>query len=218
MNVEFWLENWQNHKIGFHQQETNSYLLAFWQQLNLPSNSRVLVPLCGKSLDLLWLCQQGHSIVGVEVSDIAVSHFFAENGLSYTSQHADDFCCYETGRLSILHGDFFKLSAEHVADTAAVFDRASLIALPPELRKRYATHLKSLLPASAKILLITLEYPQAEMDGPPFSVTENEVRALYQDKYTLDILCQKDVLDNYPRFRERGLTSLYEKVYLLAPP
>ncbi len=215
MNPEFWLANWNNNKIGFHQQETNSHLISFWQHLNVAPSCHVFVPLCGKSLDLIWLYQQGHKVLGVELSAIAASQFFSENGLSYTAFKQADFHCHQTGRLTLLQGDFFNLTADHLHNVQGVFDRASLIALPPELRQKYVRHLKSILPVGTNILLLTLEYEQTEMTGPPFSVNEAEIQVLYQDSYQIRLLFAQDVLDSYPQFRSIGLKSLQEKVYLL---
>lgn len=215
MHPEFWLERWQNNQIGFHQAEPNKYLLSFWPQLQIPPHSRVFVPLCGKSFDLLWLCRQGHEVIGVELSEIAVTDFFSETKLEYTVSNRDDFCQYEAKHLTILQGDFFKLNSEHVQDVVAVFDRAALIALPVELRQRYVRHLYTILPAKVKMLLITLEYAQSEMAGPPFSVNEAEVRSLYQNNYEIELLVNEDVLDRHADFFDRGLTGLREKVYIL---
>jgi thiopurine S-methyltransferase len=217
MTPEFWLQNWQDNKIGFHQQQTNSHLTTFWQHLHLASNCRVFVPLCGKSLDLLWLRQQGHSVVGVEISELAVCDFFTENGLNHTNFELDCFDCHETEHLTLLQGDFFDLTPQHVDNVAGVFDRASLVALPIELRQQYTRHLKSILPDTAKILLVAFEYDQTKMAGPPFSVSEAEVHRLYQDNYGIDLLLNQDVLDIYPQFKTAGLTNLQEKVYLLTP-
>jgi thiopurine S-methyltransferase len=215
MNPEFWLENWKNNKIGFHQQETNSHLTSFWQQLDVAPNCRVFVPLCGKSLDLIWLCQQGHNVLGVEVSDLAVSQFFSENGLTYSKFKQDGFQHYQTESLAILQGDFFNLTADQLQDVQGVFDRASLVALPLELRQKYVQHLKNILPDKAKILLVTFEYDQSQMNGPPFSVNEAEVYAHFQADYEIELLFSRDVLANYLPFQAAGLNSLQEKVYLL---
>jgi thiopurine S-methyltransferase len=205
----------KNNKIGFHQQETNSHLTSFWQQLDVAPNCRVFVPLCGKSLDLIWLCQQGHYVLGVEVSDLAVSQIFSENGLTYSKFKQDAFQHYQTESLAILQGDFFNLTANHLRDVEGVFDRASLVALPLGFRQEYAQHLTSILPDKAKILLVTFEYDQSQMNGSPFSVNEAEVNALFQDNYEIELLFKQDVLDNYPSFQALGLNGLKEKVYLL---
>ena len=215
MNPEFWLENWKNNKIGFHQQEINTYLATFWQQLDVIPNGRVFVPLCGKSLDLIWLYQQGYNVLGVELSDLAVNQLFSENGISYNKVMQDGFQLYQTESLTILQGDFFNLTADYLHDVQGVFDRASLVALPIELRQKYASQLTSILPDMAKILLVTFEYEQSAMQGPPFSVSEAEVQALYRESYEINRLCAQDALDNYPQFRSAGLTCLQEKVYLL---
>ena len=217
MNTEFWLENWKRNKIGFHQQEINSHLVSFWQQLNVVPDCSVFVPLCGKSLDLLWLHQQGHSVLGIEISELAIHDFFIENALNYSRLEQDDFHLWESERLLIWQGDFFNLTASQIRDVAGVFDRASLVALPIELRQKYAHHIKNILPDNAKILLVTFEYDQSKMDGPPFSVSETEVNQLYLDHYEIKLLFKQDMLENFPQFRNQGLNSLQEKVYLLRP-
>lgn len=215
MNPEFWLENWKNNKIGFHQQEINTYLTAFWQQMDVIPNTRVFVPLCGKSLDLIWLCQQGHDVLGVEVSDLAVSQFFSENSLTYSKFKQDGFQHYQTESLAILQGDFFNLTVDHLQDVQGVFDRAALVALPLELRQKYMQHLKNILPDKTKILLVTFEYDQSQMNGPPFSVNETEVNTLFQADDEIELLFNRDVLANYPSFEAAGLNSLQEKVFLI---
>lgn len=215
MNTEFWLDNWKNNKIGFHQQAVNPYLTAFWRQLNIPPDSGVFVPLCGKSLDLVWLNRQGHCVIGVEVSELAVSQFFSENGLKYNLSEQDGFYRYKSDRLVLWQGDFLNLRPEHLHDVAAVYDRATLVALPAELRQKYVKHLIGILPAKVKILLVGFEYEQAEMAGPPFSVEEAEVRMLFQANFDIKVLQSQDALENYPAFRDRGLSKLIEKVYLL---
>jgi len=215
MENEFWLERWKKEEIGFHQNETNPYLSQYWQDLHLAAGSEVFVPLCGKSLDMLWLRKQGHPVLGIELSPIAAEAFFRENG--YTPQHdsSHKFECYRADDIRILCGDFFNLEKGDMAQVSAVYDRASLVALPPAMRERYARHLMSILPAGAQILLITFDYPQAEMSGPPFAVTVDEVAALYREHAEVRLLSQFDVLAQNPRFRQRGLSRLQESIFLL---
>lgn len=217
MDAAFWHERWQQDQIGFHQPEINSHLQSFWGNLVVPAGSRIFVPLCGKSRDMLWLRSQGLGVTGVELSPIAVHDFFAENALEPIVTQQGRFERWEADGLVILQGNFFDLTAADVADCAGVFDRASLIALPPEMRTRYAQHLMAILPRHIQTLLITLEYDQQEMGGPPFSVQEAEVAALYGDTYQVDRLLTLNALDDEPGFRQRGLTRLAEKVYLLTP-
>ncbi len=217
MQADFWHERWEHNQIGFHQAEINSYLQAFWGHMPVPVGSRIFVPLCGKSRDMLWLRSQDLQVLGVEISPIAVHDFFAENALEPIVTQHGAFERWECDGLVILLGDFFQLSAADVADCAGVFDRASLIALPPEMRHRYAQHLMHILPPAVQILLITMEYDQREMKGPPFAVHEAEVRGFYEAHYTVERLQALDVLANEPGFRQRGLTRLDEKVYVLTP-
>ncbi len=217
MKTEFWPERWEKNEIGFHQQEINGHLQTYWQQLKPNPKSQVLVPLCGKSRDMLWLCGQGHHVLGVEISPIAVRDFFEENDLVPHVTQQGPFQRWETDGLAILQGDFFSLAVPDVQEIGAVFDRASLVALPPELRQHYGQHLQKILPSDAGILLVAFEYDQNVMAGPPFSVTENEIHLLYQKSYEIMPLLATDVLNDYPQFRERGLGSLLDKIYLLSP-
>ena len=217
MNPDFWQERWQKNEIGFHQQEINAHLQDYWPRLGVAAGSQVFVPLCGKSRDLLWLRARGHMVLGVELSPIAVRDFFRENALEPHTSHVGAFERCEADGLSILCGDFFNLTAEDLKGVAGVYDRASLIALPPDMRPRYADHLSAILPKGAAILLVTMEYRQTEMNGPPFSVSEDEVRKLYEKHYDVTRLFTKDILAENPRFRERGLSALSEKVYQLVP-
>ena len=217
MKADFWHERWQQNQIGFHQAEINSHLQAYWGGMELGPEARVFAPLCGKSRDLLWLRSQGHPVLGVELSPIAVGAFFSENRLEATVEPQGAFQRWYVDGLEILCGDFFDLTADALRGVAGVYDRASLVALPPTMRTGYAAHLKAILPPDAAILLVTMEYPQPEMNGPPFSVSEAEVRGLYEDTYTVERLFTLDALAENPPLREKGLSALEEKVYRLAP-
>lgn len=217
MHEQFWHDRWQQNQIGFHQNEINSHLQAFWGQLAVPAGSRIFVPLCGKSRDLLWLRSQGYGVTGVELSPVAVHDFFAENGLEPIVTQHGRFERWETDGLVILQGNFFDLSAAELADCAGVFDRASLIALPAEMRSRYAQHFTAILPPQVQTLLVTMEYDQQEMNGPPFAVLEQEVAELYYGNFSIERLLVLDILAEEPGFRQRGLSWLTEKVYRLTP-
>ncbi|HQR51038.1 MAG TPA: thiopurine S-methyltransferase [Methylophilaceae bacterium] len=212
---DFWHDRWQNNQIGFHQGEANAWLQQFWPALAVAPGSRVFVPLCGKSSDMLWLRAQSYAIVGVEISRLAVEAFFAENGMPVTVSTQGEFSVYESDGIRLYCGDYFALTAQHLDGVCAVFDRASLIALPPEMRAGYARHMRQLLPPGSQTLLVAFEYPQAEMQGPPFSVQEEEVRALYAAHCDITLLHVADILAQEPRFRDKGLSRLQEKVYAL---
>jgi thiopurine S-methyltransferase len=215
MQPQFWHERWEAQQIGFHQNHVHVYLPHLWPQLQVPPGAQVFVPLCGKSLDMLWLLEQGQQVLGVEISPVAVSAFFADNGLTPTRQQIGAFEVWHWDKVTLLCGDFFDLQAHHLAQIGAVYDRASLIALPPSLRNRYAAHLASLLPPATPMLLVTLEYPHNEMNGPPFSVDATEVKTLFAPAFTLERLEQRDILATEPHLQRKGLTALSESAYHL---
>ncbi len=216
MHTQFWIERWEKQQIGFHQNEINGYLKKYWDQTrSLYPDSQVFVPLCGKSRDMLWLRDQGHEVMGIELSELAVQDFFAENRLDYEHSEHRHFKTYSSDNIELLHGDFFNLEKDDLSASHLVYDRASLVALPAEMRKQYVDHLTGILPENASILLVTMEYPQAEMTGPPFSVAESEVIELYQDNFNIEKLAGFDIYAENPRFKERGLSSLLEKIFHL---
>jgi thiopurine S-methyltransferase len=215
MKKEYWLDRWERKDIGFHQNETSPYLRQYWQELQLARHSEVFVPLCGKSLDMLWLHEQGHTVLGIELSSLAAQAFFIENILVPQRVASDKFIYWEADDIRILCGDFFDLCQHDMEKISAVYDRASLIALPPEIREHYVHHLLNILPPATQILLITLDYPHSEMSGPPFPISIDEVVALYQSHARIKLLAQCDVLAQNPRFQERGLSRLQENIFLL---
>jgi thiopurine S-methyltransferase len=219
MEIDFWLERWSRDETGFHQQHINPYLGYYYGELGPPperrSRLRVLVPLCGKSRDLWWLQQNGYEAIGVECSERAVEQFFAENNLTYSRASRQNHVSYKTANLEILLADFFSLERQDIGDISDVFDRASLIALPADMRRQYVDKITELQPQGTRTLLITLAYPEQQMEGPPFSVTDEEVEALYGDNFKIEKLAAKNILQDEPRFAQRGLTSLTETAYKL---
>lgn len=226
MELDFWHERWQRGETGFHQAGPNPYLGYYYGEKGPApekrANLRVFVPLCGKSLDMLWLSQNGYSVLGVECSPIAVQDFFNSQDMAYQKIEVSGHTKYvpekhsaSRSRLEILQSDFFALSKADLGNFTDVFDRAALIAMPVELREKYVTKMTELQEPGTRTLLVTLTYPQDEMSGPPFSVSEQEVSKLYGDGFSVEKLLVKNILQDEPRFQERGLTSLVETVYKL---
>lgn len=209
MKADFWHRKWENDEIGFHQPGVNGLLETYWSQLGLRRGEAVLVPLCGKSQDMVWLHAAGHPVLGVELSEKALADFLAENGLQGRSAQHDRFCGYELDDMTLFCGDFFHLSAEDCQGVKAVYDRAALVALPPEMRVQYADHMKAILDKAVPMLLIGLDYDQALKAGPPFSVPESEIRDLFGDRYQVEVL-QSDT------FERKGVATT-ETVYRLMP-
>lgn len=217
MDPQFWHERWEANRIGFHLAEVHGSLQCFWPRLTLARDACVLVPLCGKSLDMIWLAGEGHRVIGVEISPIAVEAFFQENALRPERTERRAFLVWRQDAIELRQGDFFDLAPEDLVQVDAIYDRASLIAMPAEMREPYVAHLMRVTPPGTPILLVTLEYDQGEMSGPPFSVSESEVEALYRHRYHVDRLHRHDALEKAPNFRRKGLTALTEKIYLLTP-
>jgi len=207
MNTKDWLQRWQENRIGFHRNEVHPQLVRYWSHCALAKGCHVFVPLCGKSLDLLWLGQQGYRVTGVEISPIAVQAFFQENQLACEVESFGEFQRYRAGTIKILCGDFFALQADMLPKVQGIYDRAALIALDRDLRQRYVEKLKTLFPTPPAILLITLDYPQQAKSGPPFAVPTAEVETLYQPEWRLEQLSRRDLRelekkDQLPFFEE----------------
>ena len=214
---ELWQQSWRDREMAFHQKTVNPHLVRFWSSLGLAASDRVFVPLCGKSLDLLWLAQQGHTVVGVELSPLAARAFFRENRIQASRRRVGEFTLWEHGRIGIFCGDFFQLGAADLGDIAAVFDRASLTALPDEIRGDYLEHLRKILPVACKMLLLTTEEPDAgETDGQPFAVAD-EITRLYAGAFDIKLSHVESLFEPDPDPAIRQPVRVEEKVYLLTP-
>ena len=213
MEPKFWQERWARNQIGFHLPEVNPYLQRHWPKLALAEGAKVLVPLCGKSLDLMWLASLGYRVLGVELSEQAVEAFFSEQGLMPGISQRGVFKVYRADLIEVWCGDFFALDAEALADCSALYDRAALIALPPLMRAQYAEHLNALLRPGCQGLLITLDYDQTQKAGPPFAVADEEVKLLLGGHWSVQVLEEQDILGESWKFVQDGVTRLEERVY-----
>lgn len=205
---EHWIERWQEGRIGWHKAEGSASLKKYWRG----TDRDILVPLCGKSVDLKWLADQGNRVVGIELSEIAIRAFFDEQGLEYAVIDGELPIFQATDAAIAIHcGDYFDL---HQVRCNAHYDRGALIALPADIRTAYAAHTNSLLTTDAEQLVITLDYDEAVAVGPPFSVSDEEVRSYWPNLVCVD---QRDDIDDAPpKFIKAGLTSMLEKVWRLS--
>lgn len=215
MQPDFWHARWQRAETGFHRADVNPWLVRHLDALALSRGDHVFVPLCGKAHDLRFLADRGLRVTGIELSPLAVEAFLAEQRIDATRQRDGDLEVFTAGDLRILCGDFFRLTPALLGPVDGIFDRAALVALPPEMRRDYAAHLATLATAGSRDLLVSFDYAQAEMAGPPFSVPQAEIRSLFGSHFEIASLGRKDILDEEPRFRERGLTRLAETAWLL---
>lgn len=214
MQPEFWHQRWSENQIGFHQAAPTPLLLKHWPSLGIAPGAQVFVPLAGKSLDMVWLASQGHRVLGVELSQLAVEQFLAEHDLRPDIHQTKYGRHYVANGIELICGDAFALDADALRDCAAVFDRAALIALPPELRLRYAHELYARLPTGCRGLLVTIEYPQEEREGPPFSVQEDEVHALFANDWSIDLLERRPIPADHPGY-VGGVSRLDTAAYAL---
>lgn len=215
MQPDFWHQRWATDQIGFHQPQVNPHLQRFWPELSVKKGERVFVPLCGKSVDLTWLLDQGLFVVGVELSEKAIEDYFAEREVQPQVEERGPFKVFSHERCALWCGDFFKLTAGHIGECSVLYDRAALIALPPDMRWRYVEHLNRLLPADCRGLLITLDYDQSQVAGPPFSVAEEEVIQLLSLEWRVKLIAEEDALPTSRKFVNAGATRLSEQVYTL---
>lgn len=222
-DIENWHARWRDGRIGFHQASVNKLLMKHWPTVCDDPDAEVFVPLCGKSLDMIWLAERGHDVIGVELSDIAIDAFFSENALSRQMRQDGPFTISETrigengGSVEIWCGDFFAFSKDRLKMTSAAYDRASLIALPTDLRRRYAQTLCDLLPANARTLLQVIAYDQSLMNGPPFSVTDAEVTELFKERLAIEHRETRDAAKGSTNLTERGLNLITTSIFVLGP-
>ncbi|MCX7116434.1 MAG: thiopurine S-methyltransferase [Legionellales bacterium] len=214
MDKEYWHRKWQSREIGFNQLQPNKLMQRYFSSLKLTPGCRVFVPLCGQSIDMLWLAGQGYQVVGVELSQIACSAFFKENKIQVKITEINDFTLYSSGEITIFSGDFFKLNQAVLDKIDAVYDRAALIALPMDVRKSYSEYLIELMTPATAMFLITTVYNQNEMQGPPFSVDENEIKALYSAHFDIQQLYSKQA-EMPAHLQAKGLLQATEQVYSL---
>ncbi|NYT43917.1 thiopurine S-methyltransferase [Alcaligenaceae bacterium] len=216
MEADFWLERWRDGRTHFHQNRITPLLQKYWPTLALPADAKVFVPLCGKSLDMLWIAEQGHYVLGSELSQLAVEQFFDENKLRPTTHDSAAGRHYTAGNIEIICGDIFDLDAATLAGCMGAYDRAALVALPQDMRQRYVDHVYAQLAPKYRGLLLTLDYEQEQMDGPPFAVGDAQVQSLYAQHTDASLIDRRGILDKEPKFAERGLTRLDTLVYTLS--
>ena len=209
MDADFWHDKWEKNEIAFHQSEPNPLLVTYFDQLALDQGSRVFLPLCGKTLDISWLLANGYRVVGAELSRLAIEQLFAQLEMTPEISTLGKVVRYHTKNINVFVGDLFDVSIKMVGQVDATYDRAALVALPEEMRTRYTAYLTNVT-HNAPQLLITFEYDQSAMAGPPFSVSNEEVKRHYSDRYALTLMASSDVSGGL-----KGKCAAKENVWLL---
>lgn len=212
MDAEFWIKSWKESRTAFNQQKPNEKLEKYFPLLKPQAGQKVLVPLCGKTIDMLWLAQQGLEVHGVELYEGAVEAFFAENKLGSVKKiKTADYAEYTYKNIRISCGDFFKLSPKNTYDF--VYDRAALVALPAAMRTDYARVVKQALKKDGQILLVVYEYDQSKMEAPPFSIELAEIERLYADAFTIKLIESEKPRNEGSRLS--AVESMLQQVYHL---
>lgn len=207
MNYDFWSRRWSRNETGWHQQEVHPKLKQYWPELGLERNATILVPFCGKSLDLKWLAKRHQKVIGIELVTKPVEEFMQEHYEDYQLQEENSFHIYKAQNLEIWQGDFFEFGDGGFSSIDGIYDRGSLVSLPPDMRKKYGRHICRLSNAQTQILLIVYDYNQDEMNGPPFSVPRDEVEQHFRDDFQIKQLLNKSILEEVDGFRQKGLSS-----------
>lgn len=212
MDTTFWLQRWEKNNIAFHQSAANPLLIQHFKALALAQGSRVFLPLCGKTLDMGWLLSQGYQVAGAELSELAIQQLFAELGVEPQITNMGELKHYSATNIDIFVGDIFHLSAQMLGPVDAVYDRAALVALPQDMRHQYTAHLIKIT-SQAPQLLISYEYDQSLMAGPPFSISHEEINQHYGDSYEVTLLISSEVSGGL-----KGTCAAQENVWLLQKP
>lgn len=217
MDAEYWQQRWNEGRTGWHRDEVMPLLREHWTQARVSRGSRVLVPLCGKSLDMAWLGMGGYKVLGIELAYAGIEGYLYEQGFEppFEVEHTEAGPQYQAGPVRLLQADIFDVPRSVLGQCSGIYDRAAMIALPAQTRARYVHHVYRALPQDSGGLLITLEYPQTEKAGPPFSVSEDEVRTLLEPDWKVELVKRKDILANEPGFIAEGVSRLHTALYAL---
>ena len=211
MDPDFWRQRWENNETGWHESKPNPVLVKHLSQLALAKDRRIFVPLCGKTLDISWLLSHGYRVAGAELSEVAVEQLFMDLGLQPDIARTGELDQWSANRVDIFVGNIFALFRKALGSVDGVYDRAALVALSPEIRSRYTAHLVELTNRAPQ-LLICYDYDQQLMDGPPFSVSSDEIRRHYAQAYDLRLLASTEVSGGL-----KGKCPATENVWLLSP-
>ena len=213
---QLWLQLWRDKNIEFHLTTVNPYLIKAWSNVVHKRGSRVLVPMCGKSLDMIWLAEQGHQVIGVELSPVAVKAFFKENKIQPLKQRKGKFMHWSHGNINILCGDFFSLLEADIGHIDTVYDRASLTALPEDIREKYVAQMRMVISSSSNILLLTIEDEVKKENDDDATHVDEEVMALYSDNFNISLSHSETVMEASPDGTGSAPTPAEYRVYQLS--
>jgi len=209
MEADFWHKLWETNDTGWHLEDTNPFLIEFFSKLELSDDSRIFIPLCGKTIDIKWLLNKGHKVVGAELNEDAIKELFISLSLQPNIQKIGNFTLYRSKNIDIFVGDIFELNKDILGKVDAIYDRGALVALPREMRIQYTSLLLNITEPAPQ-LLINFEYDQSLYEGPPFSITKTEIEEHYGELYDIKLLKSFKIQDG-----PFAKISVYEHIWLL---
>ncbi|XP_014452443.1 thiopurine S-methyltransferase [Alligator mississippiensis] len=216
---EEWLQKWEANNIGFHNEQGHPLLKKHLDLLlNGRSGLRIFFPLCGKAVEMKWLADMGHSVIGVEFSEQALKDFFVEQNLSYSEGSIPEISKAKvfkstSGNISLYCCSIYDLSSKIAGKFDGIWDRGALVAINPCDRERYANLMLSLMDKNCSYLLATVSYDPNKYKGPPFYVPEHEIESLFGKFCEIKCLQMQDVFSE--RQKVWGLDYFLEVLYLL---
>jgi thiopurine S-methyltransferase len=212
---DFWNERWSGGQIGFHEGAPNVLLATHIARLEARKpKARILVPLAGKSLDLRWLAERGHEVVGVEFVATAVRDFFAEWNVEPERLEIGGAPAASANGVTLICADVLELPAEALGTFDVVYDRAALVALEPAARAPYVEVCRNALAEDGVVFLVTFAYDQSRAAGPPYSVDAALVHELYAQD-SIELLETRSAPTS-KRLTESGVPSFDESAYLIS--
>ena len=214
MNNSFWQKCWERNLLGFHQHDVHPFLAEYFDKRLLATDRHVFVPLCGKTLDMAYLAKL-MQVTGNELSDIACRDFFIGNNIAYQKHNVGEFEKYTCQQLTLLQGDFFKLSANAIDRIDWIYDRAALIALPTTMQQQYVNHLKTFFSSQTRLFLVTVEFPIEQLIGPPCAITETDVKSLFSG-FKIECIATHEIKDKQFAQRKLDVDYLLEKLYIIS--
>jgi len=217
MKSEFWHKCWERNSLGFHQETVHPFLTEHFEKLLKPTDQHVFVPLCGKSLDMVWLAER-MQVSGAELSEIACGDFFTDMGIDYLAKVEGDFKHFIFDNIDLWQGDFFKLNLDMLnagkENIDWIYDRAAIIALPESMQQAYVDHLLSFMTENTRLFLVSIEFPKPEMSGPPFPLFQQDIKHLFAG-YNVEAVAVNDITDKRFAQREFDVSYLTERLYVI---
>ena len=214
MSNKIWKDKWKRNDIAFHQSTSNHLLKKYISQLNISAGADILVPLCGKSLDMNILANLGYNVIGIELSNIAIKAYFEALNVKPTREKYKRFITWKYKNTEIWCGDIFDLTKKEIGHIGVLYDNTSLTAFSPDIRPQYVQHFHDMLSEKNQILLITTETPDETQINSAMTI-DDEIQSLYERQYHITLLHGERVITHDPEQPDEAKRPMEEKVYIL---